>query len=205
MADQKDRWDKADVILKPVGGLLTAFAVALLGFFGSRALDRRQAEDNKFRLYTDLLSKREDSETAFRKDMFGSIFSALLAPAPGGYDQQVLNMELLSYNFSEDVDLAPVFNLLYKQISNSRDPRTKEYLLRLERAASEVNSRQLATLEGAGAKVDGTINIDKVENQPGINVIIDANLSRPPSSVDDSNPAFRYSNFKVEALSVDRS
>ena len=36
MQDQnRDRWDKADIILKPVGGLLTALAVAALGPVGA--------------------------------------------------------------------------------------------------------------------------------------------------------------------------
>ena len=39
--DDKDRWDKLAIILAPVGGLLTALAVASLGIFGSRALDQR--------------------------------------------------------------------------------------------------------------------------------------------------------------------
>ena len=34
--DDKDRWDKLAIILAPVGGLLTALAVASLGIFGSR-------------------------------------------------------------------------------------------------------------------------------------------------------------------------
>ena len=125
---RRDGWDKADIILKPVGGLLTALAVAGLGFFGSRALDRRQAEDSKVRLYTELMSQREASETAFRKEMFGSIFGKFLTPTPTGYEQELLNLELLSYNFNEDLYLYPLFNQLYAKINGSQGPRAKDYL-----------------------------------------------------------------------------
>ena len=50
MADppkHKDAWDKFGVLLQPVGGLLTAMAVAFLGVFGSRALEERQSRDSK--------------------------------------------------------------------------------------------------------------------------------------------------------------
>lgn len=198
---RRDNWDKADIILKPVGGLLTALAVTALGFFGSRALDRKQAEDNKVRLYTELLSKRQESETAFRKDMFSSMFSTFLVPARSGYEQQILNVELLSYNFNEDVDLSPIFNLLYSQITDSKELRSQEYLRRLEAAAATVKARQIGSLEGAGVKVDTTINLQELEKMPtGINVL-DVEL-RPK---DDLHPALRATRFKVDALLVDRT
>ena len=34
----RDAWDKAEIILKPIGGLLTALAVALLGYVTSPSL-----------------------------------------------------------------------------------------------------------------------------------------------------------------------
>lgn len=68
---KRDGWDKADVILKPVGGLLTALALAALGFFGSNYLESRQDTEMRIRLYTELISKREAAESALRKDMLG--------------------------------------------------------------------------------------------------------------------------------------
>jgi hypothetical protein len=38
----KDRWDKADVILKFVGGLLTAAVIGGLGWWGSGPSTRRK-------------------------------------------------------------------------------------------------------------------------------------------------------------------
>ena len=75
MADtaEKDWWDKAAIILHPVGGLLAALAVAGLGFFGSQFLEKRQAEETRARFYSELISKREEADSALRKDMFMSI------------------------------------------------------------------------------------------------------------------------------------
>ena len=96
MADEpppkhRDAWDKAEIILKPVGGLLTAVAVALLGFWTSSYLreresresllqERLQTSETNARLYSELTSRREESESALRKDMFKSIIDSFLEP-----------------------------------------------------------------------------------------------------------------------------
>ncbi|HEY6948229.1 MAG TPA: hypothetical protein VI297_05365, partial [Gemmatimonadales bacterium] len=70
---KKDGWEKAAIVLQPVGGLLAALAVAGLGFFGSQFLERRQSEETRARFYSELISKREEADSALRKDMFMSI------------------------------------------------------------------------------------------------------------------------------------
>src|SRR5207253_8245430 len=104
---KKDAWDKAKVVLEPVGGLLTAIPVAALGFYGSRVLEQRQTLDSNVRLYSELMSKREESESALRKDMFQSIIQSFLKPGTEGQslEAQVLNLELLAYNFHESLNL----------------------------------------------------------------------------------------------------
>lgn len=201
MQDQnRDRWDKADIILKPVGGLLTALAVAALGFFGSRALDRRQAEDNRTRLFTELMNKRQETETAFRKDMFGSLLGTSLTSGAIGYEQRVLNMELLSYNFNEDLDLSPAFQLLYKQVTDSRDSRAPEWEVRLESAAGAASSRQLAALEDVGGKLDATLDLKELESKPAGVTLIDSALSLRTKVANEPDTK----HFKVEAFFIDR-
>ena len=149
--ERRDGWSKADIILKPVGGLLTALAVAGLGFFGARVLDRRQAEDNRVRLYTELMSQREASETAFRKEMFHSILGTFLAPTSTGLEQEILNLELLAYNFNEEFDLHPLFARLHAKVKGAEDVENR---LRLEEAADEVKSRQIGSLTVSGATLE---------------------------------------------------
>ncbi len=63
---ERDGWDKAAILLQPVGGLLAALAVAALGFFGSQFLERREASETRVWVYSELMSKREEAESALR-------------------------------------------------------------------------------------------------------------------------------------------
>jgi hypothetical protein len=201
--EKKDWWDRADVILKPVGGLLTALAVALVGYFGTQVLDRRQAIDTDARLYAQLMSQREDAETSLRKDMFNSIIGSFLKPKEAGYEEKVLNLELLAYNFHEALDLAPLFKSVYEQVSNSKKPNADDFLRRLEEAADEVKSKQIAALEDSGGKLDTTIDLKQLEGKPEGITLIDGPLNLHSSSIEALNPALQKTSFKVEALFVD--
>ena len=70
----------------PVGGLLTAIAVASLGIMGGRALDQQQSSEAKLRLYSELMSRREESEATLRKEMFQSIIGSFFDPTAGSLD-----------------------------------------------------------------------------------------------------------------------
>jgi len=166
--NKKSGWDKVDIILKPVGGLLTAIAVALLGFFGSQFLERRQAIETNARLYTELMSKREEAESALRKDMFKSIIDSFLKPESALIEEKVLNLELLVYNFHESLNLKPLFLHLKKILSelptSSDDEKQdkNEYIERLERVAKEVVRKQMSILEGSGKKFSRTIVFERL-------------------------------------------
>jgi hypothetical protein len=201
--EKKDWWDRADVILKPVGGLLTALAVALVGYFGTQVLDRRQAIDTDARLYAQLMSQREDAETSLRKDMFNSIIGSFLKPKSAGYEEKVLNLELLAYNFHEALDLAPLFKSVYEEVSQSKKPNANDFLKRLEEAADEVKGKQIAALEDSGGKLDTTIDLKQLEDKPEGITLIDGPLNLHSSSIEALNPALQKTSFKVEALLVD--
>jgi hypothetical protein len=148
----KDRWDKADVILKFVGGLLTAAVIGGLGWWGSGILENQRISDAKTRLYTELMSKREESENSLRKDMFVKIIDSFLktdqTKGKQDLEAKVLELELLAYNFHESLNLKPIFIHLRKQIdSNLKDG--KDYLDRLEKVAGEIIEKQMQVLEEA--------------------------------------------------------
>jgi len=146
-ASPRDAWDKADIILKPVGGLLTALAVAILGLWTSSYLrdregreaalrERMQTTETNARLYSELISKREEAESSLRKDMFTSIITSFLGKGPASLEQKILNLELLVYNFHESLNLKPLFLHLAREIKTS--PQRSEYLARLNRVAEEL-------------------------------------------------------------------
>jgi len=164
MADkQRDGWDKAAIILEALGGFVTAAVVALLGIVGSTYLNEKQKIETNVRLYTELMSKREEAESALRKDMFTSIIDTFLKPQAPSLDVRVLNLELLAYNFHESLNLKPLFMNIDQQIRQSTDARKPEYRERLNRVAREITRKQMVVLEGAGYKFDSKF---KLANAP---------------------------------------
>ena len=164
----RDFWDKASIVLQPVGGLLTALAVAVLGFWTSSYLrareareaalrERMQTGETNARLYSELTSKREESESALRKDMFTSIINSFLAGGPQTLEQKVLNLELLVYNFHESLNLKPLF--LHIERETRRSPDRDAYLARLNRVAEEVTKKQMLIIEEGGTSFDVAANL----------------------------------------------
>jgi hypothetical protein len=158
----KDFWDKAAVILHPMGGLLTAVAVTYVGMKGSRIIDRQQSRDTNARLYSELMSRREEAETSLRKDMFGTIITAFLDPKAANLDGKVLNLELLAYNFNDSLNLKPLFLDLARQIKDSKEPRRDEYLQRIALVAKETSQKQIFALEGHGKSFRRTIDLEEL-------------------------------------------
>ena len=163
----KDTWDKVAIILAPVGGLFTAVAIALFGFITSTKQDRRQALETNTRLYSELMSRREDSESALRKDMLVSIISSFLNPNRTDLSNDVLSLELLAYNFHESLNLKPLFLDLMRRIkyaeaaapSPAKEAEFAEYQERLEAVAREIARKQMIVLEGVGRRFDRTIDL----------------------------------------------
>jgi hypothetical protein len=186
---KRDIWEKIGLILHSSGGLLTAVTVAIIGFMGSNYLkdrelreveerEKKQVEETNSRVYIELMSKREEAESALRKDMFVSIIQSFLRPGSSSMDEKVLNLELLSYNFHESLNLKPLFLYLEKQILNSNDQQhKKEYLERLYRVATEISRKQMLVLEGAGKKFDRDIDFESLKQSPGGLRLDDATLT----------------------------
>lgn len=165
--DHKDFWDKLRIVLQPVGGLFTAFAIALFGFITSSKLDQRQALETNTRLYSELMSRREEAESALRKDMLVSIISSFLNPNSSSLNNDVLSLELLAYNFHESLNLKPLFLDLSRRIRREQERaptpelRTEyaEYTYRLENVAREIARKQMIVLEGVGRRFDRSIDM----------------------------------------------
>ncbi len=134
--------------MRPLGGLLTAAAITVLGFITSDALSKRQAIDTNTRLYTELMSRREESESALRKDMCVSIISSFVNPRDVGLSASVLNLEMLAYNFHESLNLKPLFTEMRRRVIRERaEAKTRACPGRersLPRAAGEHGARDRA-------------------------------------------------------------
>ena len=158
----KDRWDKCGVVLHPVGGLLTALAVTFVGMRGSQLLEHRQSVDTNTRLYSELMSRREEAESSLRKDMLVAIINSFLTPQEGDLDSKVLNLELLAYNFHDSLDLRPLFLDLQRRIQRSSLPNRAEYLQRINTVAREITDKQIMAIEGHGAGFRRTVDFQEL-------------------------------------------
>jgi hypothetical protein len=197
----RDVWDKIQILVQPLGGLFTALALAMLGFKSSEFLNRRQAIETNTRLYSELMSKREESESALRKDMFQTIIGSFVnAKGKGDLDASVLNLELLAYNFHESLNLKPLFLDLKRKIAHelaqARGAAAREecqgYMERLERVAREIARKQVIVLEGVGKKFDRSIDLSADPSGESL---------EPATLKLDSLQA----TFGIDILSVDRA
>ena len=146
---RKDGWDKANIILSPLAGLLTAITIGLVSYFASDYLNRNQENEAKTRLYTELMSRREESESALRKDMFTSIINSILAGS-STIDEKILQLELLAYNFHESLNLTPLFTYLDRRnnVETTNPALRASFKERLYNMSREVTNKQIASLEG---------------------------------------------------------
>ena len=164
---KRDAWDKADIIFKFVGALGTAIVVGLVGIFGSNFLADRQEAETNLRLYTELMSRREESDTSLRKEMFNSIITNFLKPSANEPPEKtVLNLELLAYNFHDSLDLGPLFKDVYKKLDANND-KHKPYVERLTRVTRDVVDKQVGMLAEAGGKRDMNIAFQDLRDKPG--------------------------------------
>ncbi|MBI4528838.1 MAG: hypothetical protein HY695_34005 [Deltaproteobacteria bacterium] len=227
-ASRKDRWEKADIILKPAGGLLTALAVAGVGFFGSRYLERRQTVDTNVRLYAELMSSRERADSDLRKDMFNSIITSFLRPkeakdATGqarksgadlkDFELQVINLELLAYNFHDALDLSPLFRHVGQQIvdaieladtarNQERQRSLKSLQNRLSQVVKEIIQKQIDVLQTSGAKLDGTVFFDLLKKNPAGIRLFDKVLKLPDRANPERQKVTQTRHFTLEVLEV---
>ena len=147
--------DVLKVVLMPVVGLA-------VGALFNSSLNARQSQENNLRLYTEMMGKREEADSALRKDMFNSMLSTFMPkdqkPAlhtPDKLRQDVLSLELLAYNFHESLDLGPLFKDVRRRIPAKQDPFNADLRTRLETVAQEVIERQLTTLADSGTIMRG--------------------------------------------------
>src|SRR5262249_23366589 len=163
----KDFWDKVDIVIRPLNGLLTAVAVALLGYYTSNIVRQQETRDSNERVYTQLMSSREQADSGLRKDMFLSIIQIFQKPEETGLEAKMLNLEMLAYNFHDSLNLKPLFAHLDRQIAASSNSDKKSYTDRLDAMAKEITTRQLVLLEQVGAKFGRNVEFDKLKDNPG--------------------------------------
>jgi len=161
----KDKWDKWNIFLSPMGGIITAGVIAGFGFFGSHFLNERQENEINMRLYSELMSQREESENKLKSEMFQQIFKSFLEPNQNGaivkkiaieqsksefntklilVKKELLQLELLTRNFHESIDVKPIFKkILFSILDLKRPLREIEKRLKDEKKVNADDVRKL--------------------------------------------------------------
>ena len=175
--------------------MLTAFSVALVGFFGTQYLNKQQMAETNVRLYAELMSGREKADSDLRKEMFNSILDAFLEVKAKSsdleatsetyrinkLDRQVLALELIAYNFHDVIDLGPLFKHVNKRISAISSPTRSSLEKRLESVAREVIDSQIATLHDVAVVKNIDVFYEDLEEQEGeFNLLKFEPLRLPP-------------------------
>lgn len=164
---EKDLWDKLQIIFHPLNGLLTAVAVALLGYYTSSVLRSNEELTTNQRVYSELTSSREQAESALRKDMFLSIIDTFQRPE-GGLEAKMLSLELLTYNFHDSLNLKPLFAHMERLIGVVPAADQREgFVRRLNQMGKDITTRQLVLLEQVGKKFSRSVDFDKVKAEGG--------------------------------------
>jgi hypothetical protein len=171
--EKKDTWRLWDIFMS--GGLFTGVAIAFAGYITSSSLERWKTKEAHTQLYAELMGKREEAESALRKDMFTSIITSFLKTEKSDretplteeqeltiIEEKVLNLELLVSNFHESLNLKPLFIHLKKLIdSKVKENKRREFIERINKIAKEITRKQMLVLEGAGKSFSKQVVFDK--------------------------------------------
>lgn len=199
----KDKWDIFEIVVRPISAALTALAIAAIGYFGNDAITRvnnsqeetraRIADrEQDARLYTQLLSSREESESALRKDMFQQIMDGFFDgqkdhctnAGTGGCDvnneisKKILRMEMLALNFGDSLSLGPLFGEMSKDIERILKSNKESiddwkfnaaiHQKRLQGLARRVAASQLSTIVPRAETIKAIIPFSKIEKTASV-------------------------------------
>jgi hypothetical protein len=147
-----------------ISTLAIPLALGLVGYQYERANSQRQESDARLRLYTELLSKREEADTGVRRAIFDKVLETYLKPEQEKLDERLVALELLALNFHESLNLSPLFSQIDREIARSRASDEDKGRMRdhLNRIVNGVKARQVALLELFGAKQDATVVFESV-------------------------------------------
>lgn len=155
-------WLSADSVKWVIATLAIPVTLGFVSYQYERISAERVAAENRFKLYTELLSRREEADTGVRRGVFEKVLGTYLSPVEGDVEQRLVALELLALNFHESVNLSPLFWQLERQIAAQPEPRAAFLARQLGRIAGNVKDRQVEVLEVSGVKRDGTISFDAV-------------------------------------------
>lgn len=162
--------------------------------------DRMAQREQSYRLYTEMINRREESDTALRRELFTRLMGNL-EQQNRNIEQRLVALEMLSLNFHDTLHVGPLFAEVDRLIALEPLPRRHRLLVELDRIVAQVKGRQAATLEIDGAKYDWAIQLTELyDGSPALTERF--SLARPGTFPQAAGPAARRE-FVVDVLSHD--
>jgi len=160
----------------PIIALLVPITITTISAYTFNIKNERDAH---LRLYSQLISQRENSESILRKDMLNTLVGKFFDSkaiygkeiTPEGIDAGVLQLELITYNFHESLQLSPLFHAVNRQLirlqaqepDEDRVAEIKAMSQRLLKLARKVIRKQVETLGRYGAVDDYKLSHSEIE------------------------------------------
>jgi hypothetical protein len=163
--------------------------------------DRLAQREQSYRLYTEMINRREEADTALRRELFTRLMGNYLDPQTRNVEQRLVALEMLSLNFHDTLHLSPLFAELDGLIGLEPRPRRNRLLAELDRIVSQVKVRQAATLEIDGAKHEWAIQLTDLYDG-SLPLSERFSLPRPGQPPTAAGPAARRE-FVVDTISHD--
>lgn len=195
-------WLASETVKWWVNTLALPVALAVATIVYQYAAADRVATEGRDKLYTELLSKREEAEADVRRNVFEKVLGTALIPAQGDMEQRIVALELLALNFHESINLSPLYWQLARQIADEPSERRDRYTKQLERIAENVKARQIELLDVFGAKREATIIFAEVARTNLLSPLISDKLTFKDPDVRGPQPEFERQ-FDVEVVDHD--
>jgi hypothetical protein len=141
--------------------LAMPLALCVVPVLFEMASHERTERENQFRLYTELLSKREEADMNVRRGIFEKVFDKYLPPGSKDIETRLVGLELMATNFHESLDVSPLFWQLDREVMQDHNAASRaRYLKELARIAGVAKAKQIEGLEIAGCKQEIGFDLD---------------------------------------------
>jgi len=150
-----DPWRWLQILVIPVTTLI-------IGQYASSWQEKESAR----RTYAEMMNRREEAESALRKDMFQTTILPFLERKTDDIEANVLRLELLASNFHDSLDMSPLFKDVYRTLSARHREGSEELMRRLTFSAQEVVRRQVDAIREASTVRTDMVDLEALKQGP---------------------------------------
>lgn len=149
----KDFWDKLDIVVKGILGVLVTAIIAGFGFYLNNQQSVLNAENSKIeeenrqaRTLVQLVNSRETAMVQLRSEMFKSLLDKYLTGED--LESKIAVLEMIGLNFRDAIQIKPLFEHLDHQLARSPDT------LAAQAVAGNMAAETTANFETASGTAD---------------------------------------------------